>query len=231
MIIPLRQYAKVQTVLIIISLISPFVMLGALLPGHDAFVSMWNAVSSTSYQGVIAAAQKAGYTSAAYQPNLTETVEAAPILGFYLLTIWPVQIAGELKNLKKSIFTGLLGAVMFSWIVFTVGVLLYYGTVGFDFSNSLIVPGNAGFRRLHGGLVGTWDRSLLRGQRLQEASRHRHNRRLQNDPARITLQLQCERLVMVQRGGLLLHNHLVALRIPRSLLSLSAKARLIVIWA
>jgi len=142
MIIPLRQYAKVQTILIIVSLISPFVMLGALLPGHDAFVSMWNAVSSTSYQGVIAEAQKAGYTSAAYQPNLTETVEAAPILGFYLLTIWPVQIAGELKNLKRSIFTGLLGAVMFSWIVFTVGVFLYYGTIGFDFSNSLIVLGN-----------------------------------------------------------------------------------------
>jgi amino acid transporter len=140
MIIPLRRYAKVQTVLILLSLVSPFVMLGALLIGHDAFVSMWNSVSSMSYQAVIAAAQKAGYSTP--QPNLTQTVEAAPILGFYLLTIWPVQIAGELKSLRKSIFSGLLGAVMFSWIVFTVGVLLYYGTVGFDFANALITLGS-----------------------------------------------------------------------------------------
>ena len=115
-------------------------MLGALLIGHDAFVSMWNSVSPMSYQAVITAAQQAGYTTP--QPNLTQTVIAAPILGFYLLTIWPVQVAGELKDLKKSIFSGLLGAVMFSWIMFTVGVVLYYGTVGFDFANSLILLGS-----------------------------------------------------------------------------------------
>ncbi len=142
MIIPLRRYTKVQTVLIILALISPFVMLGALLVGHDAFVSMWNAVSPTmNYQGVITAAQKAGYTTPQF--DLTQTIIAAPILGFYLLTIWPVQVAGELKDLKKSIFTGLLGAVMFSWIMFTIGVLLYYGTVGFDFANSLTTLGSA----------------------------------------------------------------------------------------
>ncbi|HUK28708.1 MAG TPA: APC family permease [Candidatus Acidoferrales bacterium] len=140
MIIPLRSYAKVQTILVLASLISPFVMLGALTIGHDAFVSMWNSVSTVSYQQVIANAQKAGYATP--QPNLTQTVIAAPILGFYLLTIWPVQIAGELKDLKKSIFSGLLGAVLFSWIMFTVGVLLYYGTVGFDFANSLIALGS-----------------------------------------------------------------------------------------
>ena len=140
MIIPLRLYTKVQTILVVVSLISPFVMLGALLIGHDAFVSMWNSVSSVSYQAVIAEAQKGGYSTPS--SNLTQTVMAAPILGFYLLTIWPVQIAGELKNLKKSIFSGLLGAVMFSWIVFTVGVILYYNTVGFDFANALIFLGN-----------------------------------------------------------------------------------------
>ena len=43
MVIPLRRYTKVQTVLIALSLISPFVMLGVLFIGHDAFVSMWNA--------------------------------------------------------------------------------------------------------------------------------------------------------------------------------------------
>jgi amino acid transporter len=140
MIIPLRRYAKIQTALVLLSLVSPFVMLGALFIGHDAFVSMWNSVSPMSYQAVITAAQQAGYTTP--QPNLTQTVIAAPILGFYLLTIWPVQVAGELKDLKKSIFSGLLGAVMFSWVMFTVGVVLYYGTVGFDFANSLILLGS-----------------------------------------------------------------------------------------
>jgi amino acid transporter len=31
---------------------------------------------------------------------------------------------------------------MFSWIVFTVGVLVYFGTVGFDFANSLLAIGS-----------------------------------------------------------------------------------------
>lgn len=140
MVIPLRRYTKVQTVLIALSLISPFVMLGAPFIGHDAFVSMWNAVSSTSYQAIIGQAQQAGYTTPQF--DLTQTIMAAPILGFYLLTIWPVQVAGELKDLKKSIFSGLLGAVMFSWIMFTAGVLLYFGTVGLNFSNSLIALGS-----------------------------------------------------------------------------------------
>jgi len=31
---------------------------------------------------------------------------------------------------------------MFSWIIFTLGVVLYFGTVGFDFANSLIALGS-----------------------------------------------------------------------------------------
>jgi amino acid transporter len=138
-IIPLKTYAKLQTVMVVLALISPFVMLGVLLIGHDAFVSMWNAVSPIGYDAVIETAKQAGYVRP--QPDLTQTLMAVPILGFYLLTIWPVQVAGELKNVRKSIFAGLLGAVMFSWVVFTVGVPLYFGTVGLDFANSLVAIG------------------------------------------------------------------------------------------
>ena len=138
-IIPLRTYAKFQTVLIILALICPFVILGALLVGHDAFVSMWNAVSPISYDAVLSTAKQGGYVTP--QPDLTQTIMATPILGLYILTIWPVQIAGELKNVKKSIFMGLFGAVMFSWIIFTIGVPIYFGTLGFDFANSLIAIG------------------------------------------------------------------------------------------
>ncbi len=139
-IIPLKTYAKLQTVMIVLALISPFVMLGALLIGHEGFVSMWNAVSPISYNAVIEAAKQGGYSTPV--PDLTQTVMVAPILGFYLLTIWPVHVAGELKNVRRSIFAGLFGAVMFSWIVFTVGVLVYFGTVGFDFANSLLAIGS-----------------------------------------------------------------------------------------
>jgi len=139
-IIPLKTYAKIQTILIILALISPFVMLGALLIGHDAFVSMWNAVSPISYNAVIETAKQGGYVTP--QPDVTQTIMAAPILGLYILTIWPVHVAGELKNVRKSIFAGLFGAVMFSWVVFTIGVPIYFGTVGFDFANSLIAIGD-----------------------------------------------------------------------------------------
>jgi len=140
MIIPLRSYAKVQTVLIVLSLISPILMLGFLTIGHDAFVSMWNAVSPISYNGVIQTAIAGGYQTP--QPSLIPTIISAPLLGFYLLTIWPVQVGGELKDVKKSIFAGLFIAVMFSWIVFTIGVPLYFNTLGYDFVNALISIGS-----------------------------------------------------------------------------------------
>jgi amino acid transporter len=141
-IVPLKTYAKVQTVLIVLALISPFVMLGALMIGHDGFVSMWNAVSPLKYNDVIETAKAAGYVTP--QPDLTQTIMAVPILGFYLLTIWPVHVAGELKDVRKSIFAGLLGAVLFSWVVFTIGVPLYFGTLGFDFVNALLSIGSKG---------------------------------------------------------------------------------------
>jgi amino acid transporter len=140
-IIPLKTYAKVQTVMIVLALVSPFVMLGALLIGHDAFVNMWNAVSPITYNAVIETAKQGGYVTP--QPDLTQTIMAAPILGLYILTIWPVHVAGELKNVRKSIFAGLFGAVMFSWVVFTIGVPMYFGTIGFDFANALIAIGSA----------------------------------------------------------------------------------------
>jgi APA family basic amino acid/polyamine antiporter len=101
---------------------------------------MWNAVSPMSYDAVIKAAQQAGYTRPT--PDLIQTIMVAPILGFYILTIWPVHVAGELKNVRKSIFAGLFGAVMFCWVFFTIGVPIYFGTVGYDFSNALITLGS-----------------------------------------------------------------------------------------
>jgi amino acid transporter len=138
-IIPLRSYAKIQTILVILALISTFVMLGALLIGHDAFVSMWNAASPTSYSAIIEMAKQGGYVTP--HPNIVQTIMAAPILGFYLLTIWPVHVAGELKNVPRSITSGLYGAVLFSWAVFTIGVPIYFTTVGFDFAHALLAIG------------------------------------------------------------------------------------------
>ena len=139
LIIPLRTYAKIQTVLVLFALVSPFVMLGAISIGHDAFVSMWNAVSSVPYDSIINSAKEAGFVTPAV--DVTQTAMSAILFGFYLFTVGPVHIAGELKDIKKSIFGGVLGAVMLSWLIFLIGSIVYMNTLGFDFANALIFLG------------------------------------------------------------------------------------------
>ena len=136
LIVPLKTYAKIQTVLVLFALVSPFVMLGAISIGHDAFVSMWNAASPISYDAVLSSAKDAGFATPTI--DVTQTAMSAILFGFYLFTVGPVHIAGELKDIKKSIFGGVLGAVMFSWLIFFVGAIVYMNTLGFDFANALI---------------------------------------------------------------------------------------------
>jgi amino acid transporter len=89
-IIPIRHYAKIQTIFIVIALIGAILVPVALLAiGHDGFVAALNARSPVSYDAVIAKAKSLGFTP---YFSWTDTVLAIPGLGFYLITTWPCAV-------------------------------------------------------------------------------------------------------------------------------------------
>ena len=134
-IIPTRHYAKAQRVLLVLSVLGAILVPLALVAiGHSGFISSFNATSPTSYDSVIAKAKSLGFTP---HFSWTDTVLAIPGLGFFLITNWPVQVGGELKNPRKSITLGLFGGFLLSWVIFFVTALIYYQVLGSDFASSI----------------------------------------------------------------------------------------------
>jgi len=134
-IIPVRFYSKMQTLFVGLALIGSIlvpVALGAL--GHDGFVAAFNAQSSVSYNAVIGQAQSLGYTP---HFSWTDTILTLPGLSFFLVTNWPCVVGGELKSVKKSMTIGVIGGVMFAWVIFFVTAGLYYFVLGPDFAGSV----------------------------------------------------------------------------------------------
>jgi APA family basic amino acid/polyamine antiporter len=133
--IPVRHYAKVQTVFIVVALVGAILVPAALLGiGHGGFVAAMNARSPDLYNGVIAKANSLGFTP---YFSWTDTILAIPSLGFFLITNWPCTVGGELKNVKRSLPIGVVGAGLFAWVMFFVTAGLYYWVLGSDFAASV----------------------------------------------------------------------------------------------
>lgn len=134
-IIPVRFYSKLQTVFVGLALIGSIVVplaLGAI--GHDGFVAIFNAQSSVSYMDVISKAESLGFTP---HFSWTDTVLTLPGLSFFLVTNWPCVVGGELKNARKSMTIGVVGAGLFAWVLFFITAALYYFVLGPDFAGSV----------------------------------------------------------------------------------------------
>jgi len=134
-IIPIRQYSKVQTIFVGLALLGSILVPAALAAlGHGGFVSAFNAKSSVTYDAVISKAQSLGY---APHFSWTDTALALPGLSFFLITNWPLAVGGELRNVKKSMFIGVLGAGMVAWAFFFVTAALYYYVLGPNFAGAV----------------------------------------------------------------------------------------------
>ncbi len=134
-IIPVRHYSKMQTIFVGLAVIGSIIVPVAFVAlGHEGFVAAFNAHSSVPYDAVISKAKSLGFTS---YFSLTDTTLAIPGLAFFLVTNWPLAVGGELKNVKRSMPIGMVGAGMFAWIIFFVTAGLYYYVLGPDFAASV----------------------------------------------------------------------------------------------
>lgn len=83
---------------------------------------------------MIAKANSLGFTP---YFSWTDTILAIPSLGFFLITNWPCTVGGELKNVKRSLPIGVVGAGLFAWVMFFITAALYYWVLGSDFASSI----------------------------------------------------------------------------------------------
>jgi amino acid transporter len=134
-IFPVRLYTKMQTLFVALALMGSVLVPVALAAlGHDGFVAAFNAKSAVSYTGVISKAESLGYV-----PHFSwvDSALALPGLSFFLVTNWPCVVGGELKNARKSMSIGVIGAGIVAWLIFFITAGLYYFVLGGDFAGSV----------------------------------------------------------------------------------------------
>ena len=110
--------------------------------GH--FTSSFNAHSGTSVSGVLAAASHSGFS------NLGAIGWGATVFGMiysfqvYTGFQWTGYFAGEIRNVRKTATTSILGALLISAIGYVVACALIYKYYGFQFFGSVVYDGLGG---------------------------------------------------------------------------------------
>src|SRR6266446_1328629 len=115
--------------------------IGLAITGHDAFVTNFNAHSGTTISAVTSAASKAGF-SAGTAIDWAGTIFAI-IYAFQVFTgfQWTGYFAGEIKNVRRTATTSIMGALLISAVLYILATLLVYNTYGFSTFGSLVYLG------------------------------------------------------------------------------------------
>jgi APA family basic amino acid/polyamine antiporter len=134
MIFGVRVVARYMMITFVVVWLGMIAWLVAMLFGsHGHFISAWNAHSGASYSRVISQASHLGF-SAAGGIGWAATVFGM-IYSFQVYTgfQWTGYFAGEIRNVRRTATTSILGALLVSAIGYVVGVGLIYKYFGFRF--------------------------------------------------------------------------------------------------
>jgi len=116
-------------------------LIGLAITSHDAFVANFNAHSGITLSQVTAAAVKAGY-SPGNGIDWGGTIFAI-IYAFQVFTgfQWTGYFAGEIKNVRRTATTSIIGALVISAVLYVLATFLVYNTYGFANFGSLVYLG------------------------------------------------------------------------------------------
>ena len=115
--------------------------IGLLATSNQAFLANFKSMTSVDPQQIIAIAQNAGFKSVSGL-NLSMTL-LAMLWAFQNLTgfEWTGYFAGEVKNVRRTVITSVVGGLLVSAVLYAIGSLLVYRTVGFNLFSSLSFVG------------------------------------------------------------------------------------------
>ena len=111
---------------------------------HGHFESAWNAHSGTTYAGVLSQAGHLGFSAAGaigWGATLFGMIYSFQVYtGFQ----WTGYFAGEIRNVRRTAVTSILGALLIAAVGYIVGVALIYKYYGFQFFGALVFMGLGG---------------------------------------------------------------------------------------
>lgn len=142
MILGTRRVARFMAACFVIVWIGMAIwLIGLAATSHSAFVSNFNAAGSLSLQQAVAAAGKAGF-STGNGIDWAGTVFAI-IYVFQAFTgfQWTGYFAGEIKNVRRTATTSILGALVITIVLYILATTLIYRTYGFQEFGSLVFLG------------------------------------------------------------------------------------------
>ncbi len=145
MIFGVRAVARYMVVTFAIVWLGMIIWLILMAAGsHGHFVASWNAHSGTTYNAIISRARGFGFSSAG-AIGWTATLFGM-IYSFQVYTgfQWTGYFAGEIRNVRRTATTSILGALLVSAIGYVVGVGLIYKYFGFKFFGASIFMGLGG---------------------------------------------------------------------------------------
>ncbi len=138
-----RVMARFMAISFLIVWIGVFVLaIGLAVASHAGFIHTWNTSAKTlSYAGIMSKAHSLGFSTAggiSWGATIYAMVYAFNVYtGFQ----WTGYFAGEIKNVRRTATTSILGAMVASVIGYCVLALVIYKFFGFKFFGSLVFLG------------------------------------------------------------------------------------------
>jgi APA family basic amino acid/polyamine antiporter len=140
----LRLFLKAQLIMFLLMMAGMISLIGVLVTltptsfasSFNNFVGSYTGNQSDYYQGIIASAAKDGWTV----PDINSvnlSLLWLPLFGTIGYFSWQAQMAGELRNPRKTALYGSVGGVLFYFAFLLAAMGLLVNAVGWDFLSSI----------------------------------------------------------------------------------------------
>lgn len=138
---PVARFMSVSFVVVWVGVIVMAVIMG--FASHAGFIHTWNTTSGTglSYTGVIAKAHSLGFSALGGIGWVATLYAMVYAFNVYTGFQWTGYFAGEIKNVRRSAVSSIVGGLLAAVIGYVVLAALVYKLFGFQFFGSLVYLG------------------------------------------------------------------------------------------
>ncbi|MBA2311808.1 MAG: APC family permease [Actinobacteria bacterium] len=138
----MRRYFTFQRGMFIVAIVGTVVTLAVMLLGsRETFVGNFEELTGLEYARVIDTAISNGWADVGYAAGPTIAFLVWPLLPL-LGGIQSIGIGGEIKNVSKGQFMGMLGSIASAGLVFALFAVLANKTFGYEFQAAVVFNGD-----------------------------------------------------------------------------------------
>jgi amino acid transporter len=133
----MRRYFSFQRGMFVVAIVGTVVALGVMLFGsREAFMGNFNELTGLEYAAVINTAIQNGWADVGYAAGPTVAFLVWPLLPL-LGGIQSIGIGGEIKNVSRGQFLGMVGSIAIAGLLFVAFAVLSNKTFGYDFQGAI----------------------------------------------------------------------------------------------